>query len=78
VGLVPAEQLGIVVLTNAYPIGVAEALGTTFLDIVLYGKPTQDWLVLFKQRFSTTLGTPLGFDYSKSPSAPTPALKNST
>ena len=77
VGLVPAEQLGIVVLTNAYPIGVAEALGTTFLDIVLYGNPTQDWLVLFKQGFSTTPGTPLGFDYSKSPPAPTQALKNS-
>jgi CubicO group peptidase (beta-lactamase class C family)/pimeloyl-ACP methyl ester carboxylesterase len=76
VGLVPAEQLGIVVLTNAYPIGVAEALGTTFLDIALYGKPTQDWLVLFRQGFSP-LGTALGFDYSKFPSAPAPALKNS-
>jgi len=42
---VPGEQLGIVVLTNAYPIGVAEALGTTFLDLALYGKPTQDWLI---------------------------------
>src|SRR6059036_549446 len=38
VNLVPAEQLGIVVLTNAYPLGIAEALGTTFLDIALYGK----------------------------------------
>ncbi len=45
VNLVPGEQLGIVVLTNAYPIGVAEALGTTFLDLALYGKPTQDWLI---------------------------------
>src|SRR5881296_1589726 len=43
VNLVPGEQLGIVVLTNAYPLGIAEALGTTFLDIALYGKPTQDW-----------------------------------
>src|SRR5437762_12708232 len=30
VNLVPGEQLGIVVLTNAYPLGIAEALGTTF------------------------------------------------
>jgi hypothetical protein len=51
VNLVPNEQLGIVVLTNAYPLGIAEALGTTFLDLALYGKPTQDWLVLFKQAF---------------------------
>src|SRR6266700_1140095 len=43
VNLVPAEQLGVVVLTNAYPIGIVEALGTTFLDTALYGKPTQDW-----------------------------------
>ena len=79
VNLVPAEQLGIVVLTNAYPIGIAEALGTIFLDTALYGKPTQDWLVLFKQRFSNpaAIGTALGFDYSKSPASPAPASKNS-
>src|SRR5467141_3259594 len=78
VNLVPGEQLGIVVLTNAYPLGIAEALGTTFVDIALYGKPTQDWLVLFKQRFSNpaAIGTVPGFDYSKSPASPSPALKN--
>src|SRR6266536_2049909 len=79
VNLVPGEQLGIVVLTNAYPIGIAEALGTTFLDIALYGKPTQDWLVLFKQGFSNpaAIGTVLGFNYSKPPGSPSPASKNS-
>ena len=79
VNLLPGEQLGIVVLTNGYPLGIAEALGTTFLDTALYGKPTQDWLVLFKQRFSNpaAIGTVPGFDYSKSPASPSPALKNS-
>ena len=79
VNLVPSEQLGIVVLTNAYPLGIAEALGTIFLDTALYGKPTQDWLVVFKQVFSNpaATGTVLGFDYSKSPGSPSPALKNS-
>src|SRR6266568_4105962 len=78
VNLVPGEQLGIVVLTNAYPIGIAEALGTTFLDIALYGKPTQDWFALFKQVYSNpaAIGTVLGFDYSKLPASPVPALKN--
>jgi CubicO group peptidase (beta-lactamase class C family) len=78
VGLVPAEQLGIAVLTNAYPIGIAEALGTTFLDTALYGKPSQDWLSIFKQAFSNpaAIGTVLGFDYSKPPASPAPALKN--
>jgi CubicO group peptidase (beta-lactamase class C family) len=78
VGLVPAEQLGIVVLTNAYPIGIAEALGTTFLDTALYAKPSQDWFSIFKQAFSNpaAVGTVLGFDYSKPPASPAPALKN--
>jgi CubicO group peptidase (beta-lactamase class C family)/pimeloyl-ACP methyl ester carboxylesterase len=77
--LVPGEQLGIVVLTNAYPLGIAEALGTTFVDIALYGKPTQDWFPLFKQVYSNpaAIGTVLGFDYSKPPASATPALKSS-
>src|SRR5213080_769023 len=79
VNLVPGEQLGVVVLTNAYPLGLAEALGTTFVDIVLYGKSTQDWFALFKKVYSSpaAIGTVLGFDYSKSPASATPALKNS-
>jgi CubicO group peptidase (beta-lactamase class C family) len=78
VNLVPDEQLGIVVLINAYPIGLAEALATTFLDIALYGKPTQDWFALFKQVYSNpaAIGTVLGFDYSKPPVTHAPALKN--
>src|SRR5438309_5210579 len=77
--LVSAEQLGIVVLTNAYPLGIAEALGTTFLDIALYGKPSQDWFALFKQVYSNpaAIGTVLGFDYSKPPASSASALKNS-
>jgi CubicO group peptidase (beta-lactamase class C family) len=78
VNLVPNEQLGVVVLTNAYPIGVAEALGTTFVDIALFGKPTQDWFALFKQVYSNpaAVGTVLGFDYSKPPMSHAAALKN--
>ena len=78
VNLVPSEQLGIVVLTNGYPMGIPEALGTIFSDIALYGEPTQDWFQLYKQRFSdpVTTGTVRGFDYSKPPASPIPALKN--
>jgi CubicO group peptidase (beta-lactamase class C family) len=79
VNLVPDEQLGVVVLTNAYPIGIAEALGTTFVDTALNGKPTRDWFAIFKKAFSdpAAVGTVLGFDYSKSPASPASALKNS-
>jgi len=78
VNLVPAEQLGIIVLTNAYPMGIAEALGTIFSDIALYGKPTQNWFPLYKQLYSNpaTMGTVRDFDYSKPPTSPAPALKN--
>jgi CubicO group peptidase (beta-lactamase class C family) len=79
VNVVPGEQLGVVVLTNANPLGIAEALGTTFVDIALYGKPTEDWFALFKQMFSNpaAIGTVPGFDYSKPPASSAPALKNS-
>ncbi len=42
--LVPALDLGIVVLTNAEPIGLAESLTRSFIDVVEYGAPTRDWL----------------------------------
>jgi CubicO group peptidase (beta-lactamase class C family) len=79
VNLVPNEQLGIVVLTNAYPIGLAEGLGLIFLDVALYGKPTEDWLAIFRKLFSdpAAIGVVTGFDYSKPAVTPAPALKNS-
>ena len=75
--LLPGEQLGIVVLTNAYPIGFAEGLGTTFVDLALYGSSTQDWFALFKKVFSNPamLGLTPGFDYGKAPASPAAALK---
>jgi hypothetical protein len=77
VHLLPGEQLGIVVLTNAYPIGFAEALGTTFVDLALYGRSTQDWFALYKKVFSNpaVLGLSPGFDYTKAAASPAPALK---
>ena len=76
--LVPSEHLGIVVLTNAYPIGVAEGLAFTFTDDALYGKATQDWLAIFKKVFSdpAAIGVAVGADYSKPPTSPMPALSN--
>jgi hypothetical protein len=75
--LLPGEQLGIVVLTNAYPIGFAEGLGSTFVDLALYGSPTHDWFALFKKVFSNPalLGLTPGFDYTKAPASPAAALK---
>jgi CubicO group peptidase (beta-lactamase class C family) len=77
--LIPSEHLGVVVLTNAYPIGVAEGLAFTFVDSALYGKASQDWLAVFKKAFSnpTALGLSVARDYSKLPASSAPALPNS-
>lgn len=44
ISMIPGEDLGIVVLTNAEPIGAAEAISETFFDIVQNGQPTVNWL----------------------------------
>jgi hypothetical protein len=77
--LVPSEHLGVVVLTNAAPIGIAEGLTFTFTDLALYGKATQDWFSLFKKVFSdpAAVGVVPGADYSERPVSPAPALGNS-
>lgn len=77
--LVPSEQLGIVVLTNAYPMGVAEALGATFLDRALYGKSTHDWASIFKGAFDRMRAEENAAiaDYSHPPASPAAAAPNS-
>lgn len=76
VALVPAEHLGIVVLTNAAPVGVAEGLTFAFIDQALYGRQTQDWLTLMTKVFAdpAALGLTPGFDYAKPPPARSPPL----
>lgn len=76
VRLSPSDQLGIAVLTNAQPTGLAEAVTNTFFDLYKYGAPTQDWLSLFSGIFTSLLETWNGgsTDYSKQtpPASPAP------
>jgi CubicO group peptidase (beta-lactamase class C family) len=76
--LVPSKDFGIVVLTNAFPFGVAEGLASTFVDYALYGKPTQDWLAVYKQAFSQIHQAETSHigNYSKPPTSPSPAAAN--
>jgi hypothetical protein len=53
--LSPAAQLGIVVLSNGYPIGVPEAIAAAFLDEALVGRQTRPWLALYQQAFAGLL-----------------------
>ncbi|MBD0413452.1 serine hydrolase [Oryzicola mucosus] len=39
----PAAKVGIVVLTNGSPVGVAEGIAVEFMDIVQFGTATRDW-----------------------------------
>jgi CubicO group peptidase (beta-lactamase class C family) len=57
--LIPSADVGIVVLTNAQPIGAAEAITSTFGDLVQLGHPTRDWLAAFEPRFAP-LSAPMG------------------
>jgi CubicO group peptidase (beta-lactamase class C family) len=71
----PSDQLGIIVLTNALPTGLAEATTFTFFDLYKDGKPSRDWLKLFGGLFRSMIesdnnATP---DYSKLKPATSPA-----
>lgn len=49
VSLLPGEQLGITVLTNGAPAGLADSVALDFFDTAQYGRPTTDWLTLAAQ-----------------------------
>ena len=77
VELLPSEQLGIIVLTNAQPIGLAEALGLSFVDLATSGTVQRDWLAFLRPFFEEMEKeghSPI--DYSKSPPSRSPALPN--
>jgi CubicO group peptidase (beta-lactamase class C family) len=67
--LLPSEQVGIVALSNANPIGLPEAVCLSFLDFFRYGQTKNDYLVTLKPVFDalsreTQDASP---DYSKLP-----------
>jgi CubicO group peptidase (beta-lactamase class C family) len=50
--MLPELGIGIVVLTNAWPLGVAEAISLTFLDMVQFGAPQKNWLEVVSPVFA--------------------------
>ena len=75
VRLSPSDQLGIAVLTNALPTGLAEATANTFFDLYKYGAPQHDWLSIFSQAFKEMIESSNNecADYSKLPAPASPA-----
>jgi CubicO group peptidase (beta-lactamase class C family) len=80
VTLLPAESLGIVVLTNSAPIGVPEAVSASFLDLVLKGKIEKDWLEEFRPIFAAIAKPAYGTatDYTKPPALKSPQMPTET
>ncbi len=53
--LLPAESLGIVVLSNSQPMGVPEALSLSFLDLATTGDVKRDYLTAIRPVFEAML-----------------------
>ncbi|MCK7612938.1 serine hydrolase domain-containing protein [Roseibium sediminicola] len=49
--MIPSLDLGIVVLTNAAPVGAAEGIAAAFTDLAQFGRETRDWYSGYAQRF---------------------------
>ncbi|MFE2874867.1 serine hydrolase [Streptomyces roseus] len=74
VTMLPLEKLGIVVLTNGAPVGLADAIATDFFDTAEHGAPTTDWLPLFAELYARQLGPgPSATDYAHPPAGAKPA-----
>jgi CubicO group peptidase (beta-lactamase class C family) len=75
IALMPSAELGIVVLTNAAPIGVPEAIGQSFLDLALTGTVQRDWLAFGGPLIAATVQPAygVGADYSRAPEPQAPA-----
>ncbi|WP_447984047.1 serine hydrolase [Nitrospira sp. Nam74] len=77
VDLVLSDQLGIVVLTNAQPLGVAEAVALSFVDLATYGKVQRDWLAFLQPIFEAMAKEGYSpIDYSKPPPSRSSSLPN--
>lgn len=77
VALLPDSDLGIVVLANAFPSGVPEALADSFFDLVFDGAPAQDylapWNALYASLFEPAIAEAKA-TYARAPDPATPAL----
>ena len=76
VHLIPREQLGIVVLSNAFPTGVPEGIAKTFFDLVLVGGPTRDWVAFANEIFEAGYKEMMkpSLAYATPPATPAPPL----
>ncbi|ORV93599.1 serine hydrolase [Mycobacterium interjectum] len=75
--VMPSEDLGIIALTNAAPIGVPETLTAEFMDLVQYGQIRENWADLYRQAIgwmNNPEGSLLGKQPPANPAPPRPLL----
>jgi CubicO group peptidase (beta-lactamase class C family) len=75
--LLPETQLGVVVLSNAFPIGVPDALCDVYFDLVFKGDVTDDWIAKWNAAYGSMFGPALEAAkalYATPPASPSPAL----
>jgi len=70
--LLPAENLGVVVLTNGMPVGVPEAVIASFLDLVELGAVQHDWLAMYGEVFAKMSANPSKLAGETPPPSPVP------
>lgn len=71
--MLPSERLGIVVLTNGQPVGLAESISATFMDLAETGRVERDWLAGYGPLFDRMRANPSRLAGRERPSDPSPA-----
>jgi CubicO group peptidase (beta-lactamase class C family) len=74
--LIPTAQIGVVVLTNAAPIGLAEAIALSYLDLAENGAVAFDYFEILGPIIAAEMepGYGIGNDYTALPADPAPPL----
>ena len=76
--MIPELKVGVVILTNGWPVGLPEALSQDFGDLVEYGSLQDDWLALVEPIFAPLTIPSYTLDGEKKPKDPKPAKPLST
>lgn len=71
--MIPELKVGLVVLTNGWPVGVPEAIGQSFADLVEYGSVQEDWLAALQPVFGPFTDATYEVNGTKKPKKPAPA-----
>ncbi|MGC1167054.1 MAG: serine hydrolase, partial [Solirubrobacterales bacterium] len=69
---IPDLSLGIVTLTNAAPVGAAETVNATFLELAEQGRSEFDWLAGYESLFAAMMDNPSRLAKDRRPARPRP------